>query len=130
MKALGRFESVAGVNLSGSFSVMLLPWLIDAVLKPGFYFTLHPAGATTQFNWLRKIPVFNQLVEPFIGQAREAGDECHIDHFVVKQAGIVVLSGHDDCFHMHVEIYGEAPVLVMVNHWRILLLNIQMAVIK
>ena len=32
-----------------------------------------------------------------------AGDERHIDHFIVKQVGIGILSRHEGCLHMDIE---------------------------
>lgn len=69
------------------------------MLHPSLHLTLQPTRAAAQFDGLRELTVFDELIKPLIRHIGVVGNECHIDELVVEQAAIVILSCHDDGLH-------------------------------
>lgn len=82
-----RVIRLVALNQVGNVSAFdgLLTGLCNALLQPGFHFTLQPAGATSELDGFRKLPELNKLVEPFVRQAGELGDKRHIDKLIGKK---------------------------------------------
>lgn len=74
--------------------------LRNTPLHPAFHFAFEPAGATAQFDGFWEDAILNKFIKPFIRHFGVVSYEWHIDQLVAEQAGIVILSCHNDGLHM------------------------------